>query len=147
MWRMLRILSLLVCCCALDGLAADTSQIFLGPKELGNPGKGASSPRKDADSVRGEPPAGLQPTSEPLEDELDNQENIISQVSVLSRNMSQLESFICNYRHTVVHLYIVLFKSFNPSPTFSHFYTLLPKTLMDIYWDFRSYITSKYYKR
>lgn len=78
---MLRILSLLVCCCALDGLATDTSPIFSGPKELGNPGKGASSPGKAADSEQGEPPAGsLQPTNEPLEDELDNQENIISQL-------------------------------------------------------------------
>lgn len=91
MWRMWRILSVLVFCCAvrgLDGLAADASQDreklnLTGPKELGKPDIGAPSTGRAEDREQRDAPAGsLQPTNAPLEDELDNQENIISQVSV-----------------------------------------------------------------
>ncbi|KAM4728049.1 olfactomedin-like protein 2B isoform 2-T2 [Anableps anableps] len=91
MWRMWRILSLLFFCCAvrgLDGLAGDTSQDtsreklnLTGAKELGKPDKGASFPGRAEDREQRDALAGsLQPTNEPLEDELDNQENIISQL-------------------------------------------------------------------
>ncbi|XP_015236360.1 PREDICTED: olfactomedin-like protein 2B isoform X2 [Cyprinodon variegatus] len=78
MWRMWRIMTLVVFCCAgrgLDGL--DPS----GPRTLGKPDRGASSPGRTEDRDGRVAPAGsLQPTSEPLEEELDNQENIISQL-------------------------------------------------------------------
>ncbi|XP_007565181.1 olfactomedin-like protein 2B [Poecilia formosa] len=89
MWRMWRILSVLVFCWTvrgLDGLAADTSQDreelnLTGPKELGKPDKGAPSTGRADDRGQRDAPAGsLQPTNAPLEDELDNQENIISQL-------------------------------------------------------------------
>ncbi|XP_047225488.1 olfactomedin-like protein 2B isoform X2 [Girardinichthys multiradiatus] len=91
MWRMWRILSLLFFCSAgrgLEGLAADTrletsrEKLFLtGPTEMGKPDKGASSPGRAEDREQGDAPAvSLQPTNEPLENELDNQENIISQL-------------------------------------------------------------------
>ncbi|MED6243249.1 hypothetical protein ATANTOWER_017198, partial [Ataeniobius toweri] len=91
MWRMWRILSLLFFCSAgrgLEGLAADTrldtsreKLILTGPTELGKPDKGASSPGRAEDREQGDAPAvSLQPTNEPLENELDNQENIISQL-------------------------------------------------------------------
>ncbi|XP_027875643.1 olfactomedin-like protein 2B isoform X1 [Xiphophorus couchianus] len=89
MWRMWRILSVLVFCCTvrgLDGLAADTSldreELNLtGPQELSKPDKGAPSTGRAEDREQRDAPAGsLQPTNAPLEDELDNQENIISQL-------------------------------------------------------------------
>ncbi|XP_032420906.1 olfactomedin-like protein 2B [Xiphophorus hellerii] len=87
--RMWRILSVLVFCCTirgLDGLAADTSQDreelnLTGPQELSKPDKGAPSTGRAEDREQRDAPAGsLQPTNAPLEDELDNQENIISQL-------------------------------------------------------------------
>ncbi|KAM4556779.1 olfactomedin-like protein 2B [Fundulus diaphanus] len=91
MWRMWRTLSLLAVCCAvrrLDALAADASLdtsreklLSTGPKELGKPDKGGPAPGRAVHSEQRDAPAGsLQPTTEPLEDELDNQENIISQL-------------------------------------------------------------------
>ncbi|XP_014879079.1 olfactomedin-like protein 2B [Poecilia latipinna] len=89
MWRMWRILSVLVFCWivrGLDGLAADTSQDreelnLTGPKELGKPDKGTPSTGRADDRGQRDAPAGsLQLTNAPLEDELDNQENIISQL-------------------------------------------------------------------
>ncbi len=97
MWRRF---SLLVLCCAvsgLDALEADRSADPLQEKmllteaaELGKPDKDAPSAAKVEDSLRGgeqqsprrDAPVVQQPTAEPLEDELDNQENIISQVCV-----------------------------------------------------------------
>lgn len=71
----------------LDGLAADSldrEELNLtGPQELSKPDKGAPSTGRVEDREQRDAPAGsLQPTNAPLEDELDNQENIISQVSV-----------------------------------------------------------------
>lgn len=103
MWRRF---SLLVLCCAVSGLdaleadrSADPSRekmLLTEAAELGKPDKDAPSAAKAGDGPRGAeqqspgrdaPVVGaegrvLQPTAEPLEDELDNQENIISQVSV-----------------------------------------------------------------
>lgn len=100
MWRRF---SLLVLCCAvsgLDALEADRSadpspekMLLTEAAELGKPYKDAPSAAQVEDGLRGgeqqrgAPVVGAegrvqQPTAEPLEDELDNQENIISQVSV-----------------------------------------------------------------
>ncbi|XP_069029385.1 olfactomedin-like protein 2B [Embiotoca jacksoni] len=94
MWRRF---SLLVLCCAvsgLDALEADSSagssqerMMSADAKELGKPHKDAPSAAEVEDSQRGGEhqfpgtDAPVQPpTAEPLEDELDNQENIISQL-------------------------------------------------------------------
>ncbi|XP_017277647.1 olfactomedin-like protein 2B isoform X2 [Kryptolebias marmoratus] len=92
MWR---VLPLLVFCCVFrtpGALAADTSQDSPGEKlplpgaeELSKPDGGAPSAAEGEESQRagelqlpGE--VALLPASEPLEDEMDNQENIISQL-------------------------------------------------------------------
>ncbi|XP_044076095.1 olfactomedin-like protein 2B [Siniperca chuatsi] len=100
MWRRF---SLLVLCCAVCGLhaleadrSADPSRETMLPEaaELGKPDKNAPSAAKVEDSLRGgkqQSPGGdaplvgaegrvQQPTAEPLEEELDNQENVISQL-------------------------------------------------------------------
>ncbi|XP_040912121.1 olfactomedin-like protein 2B isoform X2 [Toxotes jaculatrix] len=90
MWRRL---SLLVLCCAASGLGAQeadrSAEKMLVPEAtaLGKPDQDAPSAAKAEDSLReGEQQLPRrdapvpQPTAEPLEDELDNQENIISQL-------------------------------------------------------------------
>ncbi|XP_068558141.1 olfactomedin-like protein 2B isoform X2 [Cebidichthys violaceus] len=101
MWRRL---SLLLLCCAVRGLDALEPDRSVDPSretmlmteaaELGKPEKDAPSAAKEQDNLRGgerQSPgrdalvAGAegrvqQPTAEPLEEELDNQENIISQL-------------------------------------------------------------------
>ncbi|XP_035526471.1 olfactomedin-like protein 2B [Morone saxatilis] len=100
MWRRF---SLLILCCAvsgLDALEADSiadpfweKMLLAGAAELGNPDNDAPSAARAEESVRGgeqlspgtdAPVVGAegvqQPTSEPLEEELDNQENVISQL-------------------------------------------------------------------
>ncbi|XP_022062633.2 olfactomedin-like protein 2B [Acanthochromis polyacanthus] len=91
MWRRV---SLLILCCAvsgLDALEADRSaqpprdeRLQAVAEELSQPGKDAPTAGKVEESQRrGEQhlPGTVQlPTAEPLEDELDNQENIISQL-------------------------------------------------------------------
>ncbi|XP_054889824.1 olfactomedin-like protein 2B isoform X2 [Poeciliopsis prolifica] len=87
--RMWRILSVLAFCWAVRGLAGlaagagqDREEMSLtGPRELGSPDEGApSSGRAEHGEQRDAPAGSLQPTNAPLEDELDNQENIISQL-------------------------------------------------------------------
>lgn len=83
MWRRLPLLFL---CCALSGLDAleADKNADPAPAEAADPGKldkEAPSAARAEDSQRG----GQQPTAEPLEEEMDNQENIISQVSVCAR--------------------------------------------------------------
>lgn len=95
MWRRL---SLLILCCAvsgLDALEANTTADPLPVTEAAEPGKpdqDASPAATVEDRVRGgeqqspgrEPERrAQQPTAEPLEEEMDNQENVISQVSVM----------------------------------------------------------------
>ncbi|KAK9539470.1 hypothetical protein VZT92_004575 [Zoarces viviparus] len=90
MWRRL---SLLLLCCAvrgLDALEADRSadpsretMLVTEAAEMGKPDKDAPSTAKEQD--RGAPVVGAegrvqQPTAEPLDEEMDNQENIISQL-------------------------------------------------------------------
>lgn len=88
---MRRLLSLLVFCSAvgssIGGLAADSSPDpsrtkvpLTGEGVLSEPNKAASPPAEVEESPRGGK-LQLQTTAEPLEDEQDNQENIISQVS------------------------------------------------------------------
>lgn len=91
MWRRV---SLLILCCAvsgLDALEADRSaepprdkMLLAGAEELSQPEKDAPSTGKVEETQRGgeqELPGIFQEsTAEPLEDELDNQENIISQL-------------------------------------------------------------------
>ncbi|KAF3698890.1 Olfactomedin-like protein 2B Photomedin-2 Precursor [Channa argus] len=79
--------SLLILCCAVSGLdalqahrSADPSQEKMLLSEAADPGKpdkDAASADKVEDSVQR---GAQQPTAEPLEDEMDNQENIISQL-------------------------------------------------------------------
>ncbi|XP_036941240.1 olfactomedin-like protein 2B isoform X3 [Acanthopagrus latus] len=78
MWRRLPLLFL---CCALSGLDAleADKNADPAPAEAADPGKldkEAPSAARAEDSQRG----GQQPTAEPLEEEMDNQENIISQL-------------------------------------------------------------------
>lgn len=103
MWRRF---SLLVFCCAVRGLGAleahrsaepsPDKMLPTGAAELGKPDKDARSAAKVEDSRGGGPQSPgrqapvvgaegrvEQPTAEPLEEELDNQENIISQVGVM----------------------------------------------------------------
>ncbi|XP_075934357.1 olfactomedin-like protein 2B [Anarhichas minor] len=90
MWRRL---SLLLLCCAVSGLdaleadrSADPSRetmLMTEAADMGKPDKDAPSTAKEQD--RDAPVVGAegrvqQPTAEPLEEELDNQENIISQL-------------------------------------------------------------------
>lgn len=90
MWRPL---SLLIFCCALSGLDALEADQSAYPSREKMPLTGAAKvgvgvqqpPGRDA------PVGGVEaPTAEPLEDELDNQENIISQVSVMCAPIHRL---------------------------------------------------------
>lgn len=90
MWRTLPLLAL---CCAVSGLEpleADRSfreKMLLAETGELRPSTEAPSAGRTENSQpapeKGTPGGVQQPTAEPLEDELDIQENIISQVSVL----------------------------------------------------------------
>ena len=83
MWRRL---SLLVLCCAVSGLGAleaDGSHDPSPEEILHTEASVAGKPDQDAPPAATAADREQQPTAEPLEDELDNQENIISQVSVV----------------------------------------------------------------
>lgn len=92
MWRPL---SLLIFCCALRGLDALEADESVDPSQVKMPLTRAvpSAAEEGVVSAGGvtQPPGkdtplvgAVVPTAEPLEDEVDNQENIISQVSVMS---------------------------------------------------------------
>ncbi|XP_076601384.1 olfactomedin-like protein 2B [Chaetodon auriga] len=94
MWRSLSLLMLCWAVRTLGALEADRSadpslekMLLTGAADLGERGKDAPSAAAGEDSQRaGDAPAGgaeggvQQPTAEPLEEEMDNQENIISQL-------------------------------------------------------------------
>lgn len=89
MWRGL---SLLIFCCAVRSLAVDGSiqeKMLLAEtdelrpiKDANSTGKAEGSHQFPEKATQGRVPQ-FQPTVEPLEDELENQENIISQVCEL----------------------------------------------------------------
>lgn len=88
-------LSLLIFCCAVSGLDALEADQSVDPSQDNMPLTRAAPSATEAGVVSAagvtQPPgkdapivgAGV-PTADPLEDEVDNQENIISQVSVMS---------------------------------------------------------------
>lgn len=111
MWR---VLSLQIFCCVLrtlGALAADSTLdspgeelALTGAVELSEPDRSAPSAAK-AEGQRADEPRllGLEPTSEPLEDELDNQENIISQVEKLLISNSKRSLKMCTVMKGTFH--------------------------------------------
>lgn len=123
MWRKL---SLLFFCCAVSGLdasqadrSADPSREKMLPTaaaELGKPDKdapSADSQRRGAQQLPGTNAAPVvgalgkveQPIAEPLEDEMDNQENIVSQVITVCALIYLLPDFIKKNSVISVHSY------------------------------------------